>query len=448
MTRERHASVALRLALAFTVVAVVAVATVVALAIAIGGHDINAMVQQRRADLTQSLTANAAATYNTGTPRWSDVDLRPALDLAARTGTKVAVLDNNGHVVASTINGPSVTVRASRSPITVNGQRIGTLLVVFTGHGLADSANKLRSALTTAVVGSAVLTVALALIVALLVARRLTRPVEQLIGATRAMTTGDRQVRVGPIAGAPRELEELAVAFDGMAGAVMEHDRLRRDLVSDMAHELRTPVAILQANCEALLDGIVEHTPEQTQSLHEEVLRLAGLVDDLQSLAAADAAVLQLSPVTCNLAVLTDIALDAMTSAFNAAHLTVTRDLEPALIQGDPVRLHQVITNVLSNARKFTPAGGRVTVELTTHNGDAWLKVSDTGVGITPEDQPHIFERFKRGSNVGRASGSGLGLAVVAKFVEAHGGSVAVDSQPGSGTSLLLKFPLSPTPSG
>jgi signal transduction histidine kinase len=112
------------------------------------------------------------------------------------------------------------------------------------------------------------------------------------------------------------------------------------------------------------------------------------------------------------------------------------------------VRLHQVITNVLSNARKFTPAGGRITVELTARNGDAWLKVSDTGVGITPEDQPHIFERFKRGSNVGRASGSGLGLAVVAKFVEAHGGSVAVDSQPGSGTSLLLKFPLSPTPVG
>jgi signal transduction histidine kinase len=105
-----------------------------------------------------------------------------------------------------------------------------------------------------------------------------------------------------------------------------------------------------------------------------------------------------------------------------------------------------VITNVLSNAQKFTPAGGRIAVELTARDGDAWLTISDTGVGITPEDRPHIFERFKRGSNVGRASGSGLGLAVVAKLVEAHGGSVTVDSQPGSGTSLLLKFPLARTP--
>lgn len=442
MPRAEHAPVARRLAVAFVAMAVLAVVIVTGLVIALGGRDINAMVQERREDLTRSLRANAAATYNTGTPGWSDVDLQPALDLAARSGTTFAVLDNHGNVVASTIGDPSIMASAARSPITVRDQRIGTLVVSYTDRGLVDSADDLRFSLTKAVVGAAALASLLAVIVALLVARRLTRPVVQLIRATRSMSEGDRGVRVGHLANAPRELEELAASFDSMAGALTEQDQLRRNLVSDIAHELRTPVAILQANCEALLDKIVPHTPAQTASLHEEVLRLAGLVDDLQSLASADAASLHLSLVPCDLAVIADVAVDAMAPRIKAADLTVTRALEPALIDGDPVRLHQAITNVLTNAQKFTPAGGRINVDLTSRSGRARLAVSDTGPGISGEDQAHIFERFWRGRNAGSTAGSGIGLAVVAQLVDAHGGSVAVDSQPGIGTSIVLSFPL------
>jgi two-component system sensor histidine kinase BaeS len=443
MPRAEHAPVALRLALAFVVMAVLAVVIVTGLAIALGGRDITAMVQERREDLTRSLRANAAATYNTGTPGWSDVDLRPSLDLAARSGTTFAVLNNQGKVVASTIEDPSIMASAPRTPITVHNQRIGTLVVSYTDRGLVDSADNLRSSLTKAVIGAAALASVLALIVALLVARRLTRPVVQLIRATRSMSEGDRDVRIGQLAGAPRELEELAASSDSMAGALSEQDQLRRDLVSDVAHELRTPVAILQANCEALLDEIVPHTPAQTASLHEEVLRLAGLVDDLQSLAGADAASLHLSLVPCDLAVIADVAVDAMATRIKAADLTITSDLHPALIDGDPVRLHQAITNVLTNAQKFTPAGGQISVDLTSGSGRARLVISDTGPGIPSEDQPHIFERFWRGDNAGKAAGSGIGLAVVAQLVKAHGGSVTVDSRLGIGTSVVLSFPLS-----
>jgi signal transduction histidine kinase len=233
-----------------------------------------------------------------------------------------------------------------------------------------------------------------------------------------------------------------------MADSVAQQEKLRRDLVSDTAHELRTPVAVLQANCEALLDGVVPHTVEQTASLHEEVLRLAGLVEDLQSLAGADAAALAMRLVPCDLATLVDVALDAMASSLASAGLTVSRQLETVVVDGDPVRLHQVITNVLTNAQKFTPAGGSIEVELTKTATTARLLISDTGIGIPEEDRPQVFERFSRGRNAERASGTGVGLAVVAQLVRAHRGTVELDSEIGRGTTIILEFPRAATRDG
>jgi two-component system sensor histidine kinase BaeS len=442
MGRRDQAPIALRMALAFVAMALLAVGIVLALAIGLGGRDINAMIHERQADLTATLRTNAAATYNTGKPGWSDADLRPALALAARSGTNAAVLDDEGHVVASTITNPSQAPNAQRSPIMIGSRRIGTLVVKFNGRGLVASADRLRTSLDRAFIGAAGLAALLALILALIIARRLAVPITRLTAAAQTMSQGDRAVRVGRMPRAPREVNELAVAFDGMADAVARQEQLRRNLVADTAHELRTPVAVLQANCEALLDGVVPHTVEQTASLHEEVLRLAGLVDDLQSLASADAATLELHTVPSDLAVLVDIALDALSSSFAAADLSVTRHLQPALIDGDPVRLHQVVTNILTNAQKFTPAGGRVDVSLDTANGIATLHIADSGIGIPDPDTDQIFERFWRGSNSDKAPGTGIGLAVVAQLVRAHHGTVTVDSTVGVGTTITLKFPV------
>ena len=147
-----------------------------------------------------------------------------------------------------------------------------------------------------------------------------------------------------------------------MADTLDRQEQLRRDLVADVAHELRTPVAILQAGHEALLDGVVEATPDQLTSLRDEVLRLARMVDDLQTLAAADAATLRLSLRRCDLAQVTAAATDSLAGRFEAAGLALDRKLAPAWVMADPRWLHQVVTNLLTNALKFTPAGGRVTV--------------------------------------------------------------------------------------
>ena len=148
-----------------------------------------------------------------------------------------------------------------------------------------------------------------------------------------------------------------------MADTLTAHEQLRRNLVADVAHELRTPVAVLQANTEALLDGLVAHTPEQTASLHEEVLRLGRMVEDLQTLAAAEAAALQLSRQPCDLAQIAAEEAEDWDASFAAAGVSFARRLEPAPVLADPGRLHQVITNLLSNALKFTPPGGQVADE-------------------------------------------------------------------------------------
>jgi two-component system sensor histidine kinase BaeS len=292
-----------------------------------------------------------------------------------------------------------------------------------------------------AVVAAAGLAAVLALVVALVVSRRITRPVAQLLESARAMRDGDRQARVGHIPRAPPELAELAATFDAMAESLAVQEGLRRDLVADVAHELRTPVAVLQANCEALLDGVVEHTPAQTASIHEEVVRLGRIVDDLQQLAAAKAAALQLILEPCDLAEIAKTAGDTWESSFSLAGLTFTRALQPAVVEADVGRVHQVVVNLLSNALKFTPKGGEVVLSVFVQDDAARLEVCDTGVGIAKSDQAHLFERLWRAATSG-PEGSGIGLAVSAELVRAHGGTIEVVSELQRGSRFTVVLPL------
>ena len=435
-------TVGLRLALAFIAVAVLAVALVAVLAVLFTDRDISALVQQRRDDLVNSLAADAVSTYNTGKPGWYNVDLSPALKLADSDGAQAAVLDDHGRVVVSTLTDPRSLSGVTRRQLTSGGQRIGTLLVRFTGQGLTASASNLRASLVRAVIGAAGAAAVLALLAAVLVSRRITRPVTRLIESVRAMGRGDRRARVGQVPDAPAELQELAVAFDQMADSLTAQEQLRRNLVADVAHELRTPVAVLQVNTEALLDGLVAHTPEQTASLHEEVLRLGRMVEDLQTLAAAEAAALQLSRQPCDLAQIAAAEAEEWDASFATAGVSFTRRLEPVPVLADPGRLHQVITNLLGNALKFTPPGGQVGMSLSRTGGQARLQVSDTGPGISPDDQQHVFDRLWRGAGSTQTAGSGIGLAVAAELARAHGGRIEVASELGSGSRFTLVLPM------
>jgi len=171
------------------------------------------------------------------------------------------------------------------------------------------------------------------------------------------------------------------------------------------------------------------------------VLRLARMVADLQDLAAADAAGLHLSWLPCDLAALAAVAADSLAAQFGAAGITMTRELSPVGILGDPRRLHQVITNLLTNALKFTPAGGRVTIATGADGTRAVLTVADTGPGIPADELPRVFDRFWRGRQATQTSGSGIGLAVAAELTVAHGGRLSAASPPGQGTRMTLTLP-------
>ncbi|HLI39246.1 MAG TPA: ATP-binding protein [Streptosporangiaceae bacterium] len=431
---------ALRLALAFVGVALSAIALLAGLTAAFAASDVSHLASRQRAGLTEAIAVAAGAAWDRG-ERWAGADLAPVLDLAARRGAVVQISDRAGYPVTSSPGFAAYRGSPQVSqPVEVRGTRIGQVLARFTGSGLGAADRALLDALLSAIAGASGAAALLALLAGLAVARRITRPVERLITATRAMGAGDRTARAGPVR-APGELAELAAAFDQMADAVERQEQLRRGLVADVAHELRTPIAVLQAEHEALLDGVTEPTPAELSSLRDEVLRLARMVGDLQTLAEADAAALRLTLSRADLAGIAAAAADSLAGRFEDAGITLARRLTPVEVLADAGRLHQVITNLLTNALKFTPPGGQVSVDAGPADGTAVLHVTDTGVGIPADDLPRIFGRFWRGRQAARTSGSGIGLAVAAELARAHGGELTAASTEGQGTQMTLTLP-------
>jgi two-component system sensor histidine kinase BaeS len=227
-----------------------------------------------------------------------------------------------------------------------------------------------------------------------------------------------------------------------MARSLRHEDQLRRDMVADIAHELRTPVTILQGGTEELLDGIADPDPARLTSLHDETLRLGRLVDDLATLAAAQAAALTLQRAPADLGKIAAAAADALESQFTEAGLTLNLDTPEAAVSADEARITQIVTNLLTNAVKYTPPGGQVTLTTRADADAARLTVADTGPGIPAADLPHVFERFWRGTGAKGRSGAGIGLAVAAELAAAHGGTLTAASPPGGGAVFTLTLPV------
>ncbi|MBV9853717.1 MAG: HAMP domain-containing histidine kinase [Streptosporangiaceae bacterium] len=432
----------LRLALAFLAVALAAVALLAGLAAAFVSADVSSLGDQQRSELANAVAVAAGAVWDRNNS-WSSADLSPLFDLAERTGVGLAISDAGGHVVQASPGFAAETGPEARASVAVRHQRIGTVLIRFTNSGLGAANSVLRTALFRAIAGTAGLAALLALLAGLAMARRITRPIARLITVTRSMAGGDHAARAGHVRG-PGELRELAAAFDQMADTLDREDQIRRDLVASVAHELRTPIAVLQAGHEALLDGVAEPTPAELSSLRDEVLRLARMVEDLQTLAAADAAALRLARRRSDLADIAGAAADSLARRFEAADIALDRRLSSVSVLADPRWLHQVITNLLTNALKFTPADGTVTVVTRPGGPDAVLEVADTGAGIPAGDLPRIFDRFWRGQGAAQTSGSGLGLAIAAELAHAHGGELTAASTEGHGTTMTLTLPRAP----
>ncbi|MCC7362371.1 MAG: HAMP domain-containing protein [Anaerolineales bacterium] len=331
---------------------------------------------------------------------------------------------------------------ASGEAVEVNGQVVGTILTAGLPPGLTPEESAYLERTNTALLLAGLGAVAVALIVGLLLARTLTRPLQALTQAADRMAGGDLEQEV-TVRGND-EIGALAAAFNQMSRAVARANKARRQMTADVAHELRTPLTVVGGYIESMRDGVVAPTPERLSVIYAEVEHLQHLVGDLRTLSQADAGELKLNrqPVAPE-----DLLHQAVTAFEHQAEqqgvrLAVEGAPAAPAVDVDEVRLTQVLSNLVSNALRYTPHGGHVTLKAEPAGSQVTLTVADTGPGIAPAHLPFIFNRFYRAdmARTGEGGESGLGLAIVKALVEAHGGTIEAHSDLGRGTTFAIRL--------
>ncbi|HHB91291.1 MAG TPA: HAMP domain-containing protein [Anaerolineae bacterium] len=378
-----------------------------------------------------------------GKGRSSEHGHAPQYTLADASGR--VVYDETGSAPARI----STAQRRQAIPIVVNDQTVGYLMVIpgaGEGQGRAEAA--FLDLITQSLLWAGVLAAILALILGFLVARQLSAPLSRLARAARALSQGDLSQRV-PVSGS-EEVSEVMAAFNEMAQELERSEALRRQMIADIAHELRTPLTVMQGNLQALLDGVYPLTKAEIAQVYDETLTLARLVNDLRALTQAEAGQLSLHPAEVDARALVAQAEAVFQDAAREKGIRLEADIAPALpaIWADIDRVRQVLYNLLSNALRHTPAGGWVRItarpaSLPDGQVGVEIAVEDTGPGLTPEEQAHVFERFWRAdaSRSRDQGGSGLGLTIARHLIEAQGGVIGVASAPGQGARFWFTLP-------
>jgi signal transduction histidine kinase len=365
--------------------------------------------------------------------------------------SQMLVTDVNGVVIASNNSDVSVgqtiapSVLARGAPIMVNNQLVGMLVVGAALDALEQQQRQLLDGVNFALLVSGAVSVVLAVGLAWGMSGRITIPVRQLMAGVKRLSTGEwsapLEVR------SQNEFGELTHAFNAMASEVTRQQQLNRQMVADIAHDLRTPLSAMALEIEAIEAGF--QTPaEATASLREEINWLQRLVDDLRLLSLMDADQIRLQleptplyPFLCGV-------MDFWQIMVNEEGRCLVLDADPTLPAAllEPGRMRQVLGNLIDNAIRHTKPGGTITISAQADTSGATLRIADDGEGIAPDDLPHVFDRFYRAdpSRAHTRSGSGLGLSISRRLVEMHGGTIEVQSTVGQGTTFTIHLPLKP----
>jgi two-component system OmpR family sensor kinase len=379
-------------------------------------------------------------------------------------GQGLIVYDSQGRRAGETL---SRSEQKLAIPIQAEGQAVGFLLAIPpSGMQLQPQEQSFLDQVNQALLLAGALAGALSILLGLGLSRGLTAPLARLTAAARRIAGGDLSQRVPETGSA--EIATLGQAFNQMAADLEKAEELRRNLLADVAHELRTPLSVLQGNLRAILDGVYPLEQAEIAALYDETRLLSRLVDDLHELAQAEAGQLHLDLRPTDVVEVVQTTLANLAIAAEAKGVRLTTDLANGLppVLVDPDRLAQIMRNLLSNALRHTPEGGQITVSATYNErcefNEAAVRivVADTGEGIPPDDLPHIFDRFWRadrsraretvgpsiprqtrdGASLGR--GSGLGLAIARHLVQAHGGEMEVESEVGQGSRFWFTLPV------
>jgi signal transduction histidine kinase len=345
----------------------------------------------------------------------------------------------------STPGGRSLVQVAQKPVRDAKGLAVATMEVYsLPGGGSTPADAEFRAELDRVHLIAAAVSSLLAIVLGLLIARRLTGPLRRLAAVARSLGTAQAAAPVE--ATGPPEVRELGAALAALADGLERQQRSRHQLAEDLAHELRTPLTLVRSRIEAMQDGVVPFDQEGLQALHTEVLRLTRLIGEIERLAEIEARPRTMKPRHVALDVLTNDVAVGSAGAFEAAGVTLSVDAAPAHAMADPDAVRQIGTNLVSNALKYTPPGGRVELRTFEEAGRALLFVSDTGPGIGAEDAERVFDRFFRGTEGRNATGGmGLGLTIARDLATAQGGNLVHRPTP-SGTTFVLSLPSAAPP--
>ncbi|RDI73656.1 Histidine kinase-, DNA gyrase B-, and HSP90-like ATPase [Gaiella occulta] len=374
---------------------------------------------------------------------WSPAARETVAHVAALDGLRIVVrIDGRRY-------GPDLTSAVTAdAAVTVGGRRVGSVEVAQEGDGLLTPEEAhLQHALDRLHLAAGAAAAVAALLLAFVLAETLSRPLRRIRVAAQRIGQGDLSVRVEPV-GDP-EVRSVAQALNRLAETLEHEEEIRKQTVADLAHELRTPVNGLLARIEAAQDGVLTGH-DNLEAMHEEALRLTRLLDDLSRLADAEQPGLLLEKQPLDLGEVVRSTGASFSPRFADAGVGFDVHVRPAWVDGNAGRLEQVVSNLLSNALRYTERGGSVTVAVGRTGNEAVLEVADTGIGIEPDDLRHVFTRFWRGdrSRSPATGGSGIGLAIVRELVRAHDGRIDVDSTVGKGSRFRVVLPAveRPTP--
>lgn len=429
--------VGLRTRLAAALVGVAALA--VGLATLMGNRGLEPRLEetaQARLQRSAAHFADVAATVRADVGSWPAT--RPTLAHLAALDDLRAELRVGGEVVRlnGRVSGPRAT-----APVIRSGRHVGTVTISPASGALyTPEEEQLRRSLDRLHLIAGGVAIAAALLVAFLLAATLTGPLRRLRQTAERMEQGEIDARVDA-RGAP-ELAAVGRALNRLSESLEHEEEIRKQTVADLAHELRTPVNGLLTRIEAAQDGVLE-APGNLEAMHQEAVRLTRLLDDLARLADAEQPGLLLEKSPLELAQVARATAESFAPRFAEAGTDFDVTAAFAWVNGNAGRLEQIISNLLSNALRYTERGGTVVLRVERAGDDVVLEVADTGAGIAPDDLRHIFTRFWRGdrSRSRATGGTGIGLAIVRELVRAHEGRIDVDSVLGHGSRFRVVLP-------
>ena len=328
-------------------------------------------------------------------------------------------------------------------PITYGGQTVGTAHIGYYGPFFyTDSDLSFISTINTLIVWAGVFSAALALAVGVLMSRQISNPIARVVAKAQHIADGSYGETIVDKS-RTLEIRRLVDTVNKLADTLQKQEERSTQASSDIAHELRTPLATMQGNLEAVMDGVMELTPGRIRVLHEEVLRITRLVESLSALARYERRESALQKTSFDLATLIAETVTAVQADFETEGKRLTFEGQSQTVFADRDQLHQVMGNLLSNALKYTRRGDQVTVTLQGEAEQVRITVRDTGIGISAADLPYIFERFFRAdpSRSRKTGGAGIGLTIVKSILTAHGGTITAHSQPEVGTEFTVTLP-------